>query len=314
MQYYLSVSHTDMAARRSRWRDPERRAQQPTVKQLGVDQADTDFPGGLVALVGEDGEIAKSIPLWGVEGLLPLDGRLLAACPWGISSLDLELTGSTPYLTAPWCNYLHSMRRTEGGGFVVASTGVDMLAEVTDPDAEPSWQWWATENGYPDSAIGTPRELDRGADHRGLNYDTKLHTTHVNSVLPLDEDRVLATFFHQGALMCIDRSTGKAVPLLEDLRRPHAVRRLDDRHLTLADTGRGQALVVRLGPELQAEVVSRVDAETTWLQDAWFDGERWLLVDGANSRVVHADAAGRTLRVDQFDPDWRLYEAVPVAG
>lgn len=312
MQYYLSVSHTDMSARRSRWRDPARRAERPVVKQLGTAQAATDFPGGLVALVGDDGQVRRSVPLWGVEGLLPLDGQLLAACPWGISSLDLDLTGAAPYLSASWCNYLHSMRPTEGGGLLVASTGVDLVAEVTGRAEEPSWQWWATENGYPKDATGEVRDLDRTADHRGLNYDTKLHTTHVNSALPLDADRVLATFFHQGALMCIDRGTGKAVPLLEDLRRPHAVRRLDDQHLTLVDTGRGQALVVRLGPELQAEVVSRVDAGTTWLQDAWFDGERWLLVDGANSRVVHADAAGRTLRVDRFDLDWRLYEAVPV--
>jgi hypothetical protein len=266
----------------------------------------------LVARVDETGHVERAVPLWGPEGLLPFCGRLLVACPWSIRSLSFELDDERSFLSQPWCNYLHSMRVTVRG-LLVAASGVDALFEL-GADATLRWQWWATEHGYMESACGGPRHLEPLAEHRGLKYDTPLHSTHVNSALELDDATILATLFHQGELVAINRATGESRRLLGGLKRPHAVRRCPDGTLTLANTGAGEALRLSLVGRERVEVQARVQCDTTWLQDAYFVDERWLLVDGANARVIHADASGRTLRVDQFPPDWRLYEAIPIAS
>jgi hypothetical protein len=310
MRYFLSVEQTDLRARRARWRAQAVAKTAPTQLHLGTSQQPTAPPGGLIAIIDDAGQVECSVPLWGTEGLLLFEGRLLAACPWGIQSLAFDLRDVRPFVSEPWCNYLHSMRPSRAG-FIVASTGLDALLELTHR-GDVVWQWWATEHGFTESVCGGRRMLDRTAEHRGVKYDTPLHTTHVNSGLELDDSTVLATLFHQGTLVAIDRADGTSTPLLSDLRRPHAVRRCADGSLTVANTGAGQALHFELDARYHAEIVDSVQLDSTWLQDAYLARDRWLLVDGLNARVVHTDRVGNVLQVDQFDRDWRLYEAIPL--
>src|SRR5690606_36081704 len=118
------------------------------------------------------------------------------------------------------------------------------------------------------------------------------------------------TLLHRDMLITIDRATGAHAVMLDGVRQPHAVRTLDDRLITFSDTKAGEGVIARITDD-GVDVLQRVGAETDWLHDAYFDGERWLLVDGANSRVVHADADGWIVQIDYFDPEWCLYEVLP---
>jgi hypothetical protein len=233
---------------------------------------------------------------------------LLVACYTEIRSFSRDLNSSFRLLSASWCNDLHSLRPSPRG-VLVAATGVDAAAEF-DGDGRELWRWWAVEHGFPTDRRGEPWSLGTGTDHRRYVYPIELQSIHVNTLATLDASTYLATLLHGDALIAIDRESG-AHSVVAGVRQPHAVRVLDDDGLiTYADTTAGEGVLARVA-DGRLDELGRVGTDTGWLQDAYFDGENWMLVDGANARVVHTDGAGAVRRVDHFDPDWCLYEVLP---
>ncbi|MGH2509468.1 MAG: hypothetical protein ACRDHZ_18985, partial [Ktedonobacteraceae bacterium] len=206
-------------------------------------------------------------------------------------------------------NVLHSLSRTQRG-YLVASSGVDVLAEF-DEQGQLLWDWWAVEHGLEVTPTGEPRVLEKDADHRGIRYGTLEQSTHVNSAAELPDGRILATLFHQGMVILIERASGTWRPVLEGLDHPHAVRIVDAQHFTVADTVHGRALLVRLENE-RGHILQEIQAETDWLQDCQYSEryECWFLVDGKHSRVLRRGglAGEQPLAAFDFDPEWRLYE------
>jgi hypothetical protein len=213
-------------------------------------------------------------------------------------------------VSLPLFNALHSISRSRRG-YLVASTGVDLLVEF-NRQGEVLWTWWATDHGFALTPTGARRELDKTADQRVQKYGTLTQTTHVNSAAELPDGRILATLFHQGTVIAIDRASGEWQTLVEGLDHPHAVRVLDEQHFTIADTVHGKALLVSLKGQ-KASIETEIDADTDWLQDCRYDARHncWVLVDGKNSRVeLRAGLSGsHTLAQFDLDPEWRLYEA-----
>lgn len=304
MPYLLTVSRTDMSLRRRKWVDPSYR---PAVRVIGSPALPSGYPG-LLALVDDDGKVCRTLPLPSPKGLLGTPVGLLVACFAEIRLVGDDLLDSTTLVSEPWFNDLHSLRPS-ANGVVVAAAGVDAAFEVS-LSGQTTWRWWAADHGMSTDPAGRPRSLDRDGDHRGLSYPLEAQTTHLNAVAALDDTTFLATVFHAGVLAAIDRASGAVTPLMTALRRPHAVRVLGDGTVTLADTAAGCALRawVRDG---RVEASERIGAGTSWLHDAHTVEDGWIFVDGARSRVVHADCAGNPRRVDLFDPDWCLYEVLP---
>jgi hypothetical protein len=180
-------------------------------------------------------------------------------------------------------------------------------------DGQLLWSWWAIDHGFEFTPMGDRRVLDKSADHRGSRYGTLLQTTHVNSAVELPDGRILASLFHQGMVIAIDRESGEWQLVLENLDHPHSIRVLDERHFTVADTVRGRALLVSLNGE-RGKVELEVAAGTSWLQDCLYDyhHDRWVLVDGKHSRIVLRSGPSGSKALAQFDldPEWRLYEAL----
>jgi hypothetical protein len=148
-----------------------------------------------------------------------------------------------------------------------------------------------------------------------VTYGTLAQTTHVNSAAELPDGTVLATLFHQGMVIAIDRESGDWQPVLEGLNHPHSVRVLNENYITVADTGHGRALLVHL-KDRKGTIETQVAADTNWLQDCCYDyqNDRWFLVDGKNSRVdLRTGTVGeRALARFDLNPEWRLYEVLPL--
>jgi hypothetical protein len=108
---------------------------------------------------------------------------------------------------------LHSLRQSKNG-VLVAATGVDAALEVA-ADGAVLWEWWAMDHGLLVDGTGSVRRLDRADDHRGLNYDTLLHTTHLNAVDEWSEQELLASLYHQGCVIRISRGSGDWQPVYE---------------------------------------------------------------------------------------------------
>ena len=105
-------------------------------------------------------------------------------------------------------------------------------------------------------------------------------------------------------------------PGFEWLDYPHAVRVLTEDYFSVADTGRGRALLVRI-KHGKGQIETEVTADTTWLQDCSYDYryDRWVLVDGKHSRVILRNGTTAMKgRSNLTSNRWRLYEVLPPNG
>jgi len=267
---------------------------------------------GLLVSVGPSGDVTDAVPCDGPQGILAVAGGYLVARHNVVELRDRQLRYVRDVASYPWFNDLHSLRPS-GQGVLVAASGTDSITEV-GPAGELRWRWWGTENGFTTDSFGAPRELSQLDDHRMFVYDTWLQATHVNSALPFGPGIVLATLFHQGALIAIERQSGYARILLAGLARPHALRH-GPGMLTVADTANGTGIAGKVvGTErpgdCRFEIDYRIVVRTGWLQD-WHALDRgiFLAVDGEQPAVVFLTGSGEVIRRDEFDPDWYLYEA-----
>ena len=85
---------------------------------------------------------------------------------------------------------------------------------------------------------------------------------HVTSAILLPDNTVLATLFHQGTLISIDRASGQTRVVLDGLSRPHGIHRREGGFM-LSDT-LGHRIVL-LNERL--EVYSEIAFGSQWLQD-----------------------------------------------
>jgi hypothetical protein len=313
MEFLLSCISTKHSMLKKHWSDAKEQTVCP-LTVLGSQQKPNEDQGGIICVVGEDGQIHCSVELSMPAGMAHADDGFKVASIYDVHTVNADLTSiSQETVSLPVFNMLHSLSRSRQG-YLVASTGIDAILEFT-AQGQLLWSWWATEHGFQQTPMGEPRLLDKTIDHRGIKYGTLAQTTHVNSVAELSDGTVLATLFHQGMVIAIERETGDWHPVLSGLDHPHSVRILNEQYITIADTGRGRALLVNL-KDKRGTIEAEVQANTNWLQDCFYDyqHDRWLLVDGKNSRVVLRTGVVGEKELGHVDlnPEWRLYEVLPL--
>src|SRR5579859_104140 len=312
MSFLLSCISTNHSLLKQHWTKARAQTECP-VTVLGSREKPKD-QGGLLCLVSDDGNIQAQVELPMPSGMALTENGILVASHDTIHEVSNDLTRvQRDIVSLPSFNLLHSLSRTRHG-YLAASTGVDALVEFT-ATGELLWSWWATEHGFEYTPAGERRLLDINDDHRGVKYGTLTQTTHVNSAAELPDGTILATLFHQGTVISIDRESGEWQTVLEGLDHPHAVRVLAEDYITIADTGRGRALLVKLR-DGKGSIETEIQAETNWLQDSFYDyrHDRWLLVDGKHSRVTLTTGTRDPKGGIQLnlDPEWRLYEVLPL--
>jgi hypothetical protein len=309
MRLLLSCISTKHSVLKDHWTASSEQTACPLTVLGSFEKPKQDL-GGLLCFIEEDGT-RKVVDLNLAAGMVDSENGVFVTTFSGVHEINPE-TGALrqDVVSLPLFNALHSISRSRRG-YLVASTGVDLLVEF-NRQGEVLWTWWATDHGFDLTPTGERRELDKTVDQRVQKFGTLAQTTHVNSVAELPDGRILATLFHQGTVIAIDRETGAWQTLLEGLDHPHAVRVLDEEHFTIADTVHGKALLVSLKGQ-KASIETVVDAGTDWLQDCRYDARHncWVLVDGKNSRIVlrQGPSGEQTLAQYDLDPEWRLYEA-----
>ena len=309
MRLLLSCISTKHSVLKQHWDETSQETQCP-LTVLGSYQKPKQDLGGLLCFIEDLGCSQKTVAIKMAAGMVDTDRGVFVTSFGSIHKVDTDSgVVHQNVISSPLFNALHSISRTRRG-YLVASTGLDLLVEF-NRDGEILWNWWATDHGFELTPTGLPRKLDKSADHRIIQYGTLSQTTHINSAAELQDGKFLASLFHQGMVILIDRETGEWQSVLEGLDHPHSVRILDEEHFTVADTVRGRALLVKLNKD-KGDIEAEIDAGTSWLQDCRFDAQHnsWILVDGKRSRVIlrRGLKGDKTLAQFDFDPEWRLYE------
>jgi hypothetical protein len=335
MKLLVSCISTKHSILKEHWRSHNSIAGQETGTEcpltvLGSYEKPKEDLGGALCLIEDKGippprgrdksdPYLKTVELQMAAGMVTSEKGVFVTSFGSVHEVDADLSSVRQHVvSSPLFNALHSISRTQRG-YLVASTGLDLLLEF-NRDGEILWSWWATDHGFELMPSGRPRVLDKSVDHRTIKYGTLSQTTHINSAAELPDGRILASLFHQGTVIVIDRETGAWQVVLEGLDHPHAVRVLDEGiprdksgdYFTVADTVHGKALLVRTNKK-GGHVEEEIDAGTNWLQDCHYDRIHncWILVDGKNSRISlrRGRSGERTFAQFDFDPEWRLYEA-----
>ena len=309
MRLLLSCISTRHSMLKEHWSASSDQTQCP-LTVLGSYQKPEQDMGGLLCSIEDMGCSRKTLELKMAAGMVNSEKGVFVTSFNSVHEVDRDLgTIQHNVVSSPLFNALHSISKTRHG-YLVASTGLDLLLEF-NRKGELLWDWWATDHGFTHTPTGSRRQIDKSADHRTIQYGTLSQSTHINSAMELPDGRVLASLFHQGMIIAIDRISGTWQPILEGLNHPHAVRVLDEEHFTVADTVHGRALLVKL-KEGKGVIKEEIDAGTSWLQDCRYDAQHncWILVDGKHSRVsLRGGRSGKTaLAQFDFDPEWRLYE------
>jgi hypothetical protein len=293
-------------------------------KRLGVNVSSTrDAPellrqvrgslgGRLVLLDWSRREILADKAFPGATGLATQGRRIVAASwtdPYAYVHEDGEEIGK---FTHRWFNYVHSVDLTPQGNVLFACAGSDLIAEFT-LDGEALWDWFGAEHGYGVRPDGVPVFFDRETDYRVIRSGAAEHAMHVNSAIALPNNSVLATLFHQGALISIDRDRKIARVVLDGLSRPHGVHARNGGYL-LSDTLGHR--VVLLDERLQ--VCREIPVGTQWLQDAIVTSEgAYLTLENVHldqlpernlsNRIAEIQENGNEVRALEVGSSCRLF-------
>jgi hypothetical protein len=129
---------------------------------------------------------------------------------------------------------------------------------------------------------------------------------HVTSALEISNDTVLATLFHTGTLISINRRTSQGTRVLANLQRPHGIHRRAGGFM-LCDTLGHRVLLLNNALEVEHQIYWG----TQWLQDAIGLSEgTYLAIE--NVHIHQLPASGLTNRLIEIDQDGRLLRGVDV--
>jgi len=263
--------------------------------------------GVLAAIDAETGQIVCQRILDTPAGFAIAGDRLYVSSMYANRILtlnsDLEVTDT---FANRLMNDLHSVVPSPDG-LLVTSSGTDAIVEIT-PDGDLRWDWLASEHGYASAPNGHPIKTSRHRDYRFAQVDTAMQATHCNSaVLHRVDGRpvVLATLFHQGQLVAIDRATGTPEVLVRGMRNPHAIRRRPGGWVV--SDSRSSAVVL-LGEDFWIDAI--IEDDFNWIQDALpLDQGTLLIADANNSRFVFWDLDGGTpIRSVHYPAEWKVYQ------
>jgi len=275
---------------------------------------DSNRQGSLGLFDTATGECLWTLQLESPAGFCIVDRRIYVASMVGnrIYTLGEDL-GLEDSFSSGLMNDLHTAA-VDGDGIILTSSGTDAIIRYSF-EGKKTWSWLAPDHGYNRTSAGQRRRVRESVDYRlAGNVATPDQTTHINSALPTTIegcDAILATLFHQGELITIDRRTGAARVLLRGLNRPHSIR---PRSQGWSLCSSGDSVVALLDSDFS--IVSILKRDFDWVQDAVeVDPERMLIADANNHRLVVWDYADQVATdVVHYSSDWKIYQIEVLAG
>lgn len=212
-------------------------------------------------------------------------------------------------LQNPLFSDIHSMHFTTRG-LLIASTGVDLVLEV-DLTGKTLWEWWAVDHGYDKDQLGNKRHIDKSQCHSKIDYPTLLQTTHLNSALYVDqtETSFFVSLFHQGKVIKIDKQNLEHKVVVDQLRNPHALYRVEGNSYLLSDTHNNRILIFD-----QQGIKKHITGDFNWVQDAVRTTHgTYIIADANHHRILEINESGGILDHFEYSPEFKIYQIKELA-
>ncbi len=306
----ISFHSTHMKVIRAIWQQAQRHIRQdlPAISAQPIMRQGTEFytGGTFVLFHWEKNQVIWQIDIDGPTGFcLWRDALYIAMMRLGDIVVLNGYGQEVHRFSHRALNNLHTITPTNRG-FLVTNSGLDALCEL-DSRGNMLYEWSALDHGYPSLPGGQVRTIDYSLDQRYIFYATAGHTTHINSACFADpeERTILATLFHQGTIIAIDRLGSDTQTLLGGLKSPHDLRRYPHGGWIVSDTGHHQALILND----HWEVTHTITGDFDWVQSSapLRDGSV-IIADTNHHRLVRVYPNEHHYReIRAFPPDWRIF-------
>lgn len=203
-------------------------------------------------------------------------------------------------------NNVHSIFVTEDRTLIVTSTGLDAIIEI-DLEGNLIWKWFAFEHGYDKDMFGNKREINCDRDYTNIDFPTLYHTTHVNAAIvdPKNSGKILATLFHQGEIVRVDKVTGQVEKVVSGLKNCHSLQHVDKTFIC-SNTKEGEVILF----DEQFKKINLLKFDSKWIQDATItEWNTFLVGDSERNRILEWSLdESKIINIYEYNPEWRIYQ------
>jgi hypothetical protein len=239
----------------------------------------------------------------------------------------------------PWFSYIHTVQFNHchaADRLLVSSSGFDCIFEYDLSTFEKTWEWFAWEHGFKkgfNAKTGKEVLLTRdvkeagrlrkeGADYLFIKdpekqiLPTAQRAAFINSVLYdcKKKDKLLATFFHEGAVYHIDMKTAACELLIDGMKSPHGGRNYKDIYMATS-TATGE---LKFSDDRQIsfdKLPGKPEelSELEWLQNSAPFGDCIITIDANRNSFVLIDPVKGLFDMVPFDPNWAIQDIAEVS-
>ncbi len=238
----------------------------------------------------------------------------------------------------PWFSYIHTVKFNHchaADRLLISSSGYDCIFEYDLGNFQKSWEWFAWENGFEkgyNPATGKDIYLTRGSeeasyyrvtgkdhlyidDPANQSLPTAQRAAFINSVVYdcNEKGKLLATFFHEGAVYRINMADGSCEKILEGMKSPHGGRNYGNRYMATS-TATGE-LVFSDGKKISfAALPGKPDelGDLEWLQNSALFDDCIITIDANRNSFVLLNPDKMKYDLIPFDHNWAIQDIAEI--
>jgi len=238
-------------------------------------------------------------------------------------------------VTDDWLSYIHTVQINEKNPntILISSSGFDAIFEFNYKNNQKIYEWFAWENGFNagfDPATGNKIYLTRLpeihkqhiedkiqhlyiSDPKTQTLPTARRAAFINSVVYSNKpETLLATFFHEGAVFEIEKSTGKATRVLDKLKNPHGGQNFHDKFMATS-TAQGELVIgdTQLQHRYQISKLSGKPVELAdmeWIQNSIKLDDNFICIDSNRNAFIIFNPEKRLIDLIPYDSNWAIQD------
>jgi hypothetical protein len=277
--------------------------------------------GGIIHVIIEEGRVARHdiiARIYEPRGIDLSQSKLAVSSENKIFIFDIN-ADKPEVIEHPWLSYIHSVRfNSDGRRLLVSSAGCDTILEFDLESRKVTWEWLAWENGYKtgvdprtnESHLLTrcereAKEIERlgskvilVTNPKKNPLPTALRAAFINGAEYIGGKRILATLFHHGCVVAIEKEDKSGKVIIDGLSRPHGGMYVNGKYL-VTDTGKGRVLLASNGRSMEYDF-SRLPRKAKevgsaeWLQFSRMPKENLIIsADSNRCQIIWVDMKKR---------------------
>jgi hypothetical protein len=239
-------------------------------------------------------------------------------------------------ISNPYFSFIHTVNFSpfQSQNILISSSGLDCIFEFDLKTKQFVWEWFAWENGYAigyDSILQKEMYITRKEDlakkwqNEGKSVllinnpsqqslPTAQRTAFINSVNyhQSNEEKIIATLFHKGQLISIDKKTHSSEVILSNLVHPHGGK-CSDLECMATSTNSGEVVHVLEGQEkryFSHNISGKPHAlkDMEWLQNSIKINDNFLTIDSNRNTFIIFNPILECYDCIPFDPNWAVQD------